>query len=270
MRRDLIAVIALFLAVCALAVSGAWAAQPSQPVTILVAYEDTALPPYYLGETREVPDRPGIGVELLQHLDEAMPEVVFYFKRMPWKRCLYELEVGAVDAAFPASFKEERQRMGAYPRKDGQPDVDRSMINLSYFLYTLRDSGIAYEKGEIVNLHGRRVGAPMGYSVVGDLKAMGVTVDEGGDTLQNLVKLIRYRVPVVAVQDVTADALIEREPKLFADVVKLWPPLKSKPNYLLFSHQFRARHPALAELVWDRFVDVKREFLREIAAKYVE
>ncbi len=241
----------------------------AEPRTIVLAYEDTALPPYYLGETNAVPaDKPGISIEILRMLDAEMEDVAFVFKRMPWKRCLYELQNGVVDAAFPGSFKEERTRMGVYPTlANGRTDTAKSMVDLSYYLYVLEGSPVTYDGEDIHTLEGGVVAAPLGYSINDDLRAMGVTVDESGDTLANLLKLVRGRAAAIAVQDVTADALIMDDPR-FTDVRRLEPPLRSKPNYLLFSHQFMEEHPELAQRIWSRLAELVKEKTPALAQRY--
>jgi polar amino acid transport system substrate-binding protein len=254
------------LAVIVWAVSAS--AEPAPPVPFVVAYEDTELPPYYLGVTTEVPEKPGINVEMLQILGAQMQEIVVEFKRMPWKRCLHELEMGVVDAAFPASFKEKRTRMGAYPMAGDSPDINKSMVELSYYLYTLRGSGVGFEGGRIAGLGDAPIGAPLGYSIVDDLRAMGYEVEAYGATLTNLQKLIGGRLPAIAAQGITVEAITARDPERFADVVRIDPPLRSKHNYLMISHQFLVRHPGLAEEIWERLAEIRRTQLADIARKY--
>jgi polar amino acid transport system substrate-binding protein len=238
------------------------------PVEILVAYESTPLPPYYFGDTVDIPEQPGIAVELLMLLDKQMPEIRITFRRAPWKRCLMELKIGRVNGIFPASFKPERREIGVYPTHNDQPDKTRALINLSYFLYALNDSPITWNGQQLV-VDGT-IGAPTSYSIVGDLKKMGHNVDDGARTTKkNLIKLQHKRVMAVAAQDVTADPLLESDNR-FSDIVKLLPPLKTKPNYLMFSHQFVQQHPKLAERIWMTLKSVREEYLEQLSRKYTE
>jgi polar amino acid transport system substrate-binding protein len=87
----------------------------AQPFKLTMAYEDTALPPFYLGEGKEVPAKPGIAIELLKQVDEHIHEITINFRRIPWDRCQKELKEGLVDAIFPGSFNVSRMKIGVYP-----------------------------------------------------------------------------------------------------------------------------------------------------------
>lgn len=239
----------------------------SEPVDILVAYENTDLPPFYYGEGDLVPEQPGIAVELLQILDKQTPEIIIHFRRTPWKRCLEELKHGAVDALFPASFKPSRQELGVYPTSNNLVNEQFHLINLSYFFYGLKNSPVQWD-GKELKVEGV-IGAPTGYSIVEDLKKQGLSVDDKATTTeQNLLKLITRRVTVVAAQSVTMDPLIASSSK-YDNVEKITPPINTKANYLMLSHQFIEAHPAIAELIWSNLKRVREEHFTSLAHKYL-
>lgn len=239
----------------------------SSPLEITIAYENTPLPPYYFGAGDEIPGLPGIAVELLQIVDKRLPEVTIKFRRAPWKRCKNELRDGTIEAIFPASFKPARKKIGKYPRTQGILDSEKRMLFLSYYFYAVKGTGFRWD-GE---LEGKWViGAPTGYSIVDDLKKHDQEVDDqAATTRQNLLKLITGRVQAVAAQGVTADPLIQSEQQ-FQRVEKLSPPINTKANYLIFSHQFINKHQQLAEKFWSTLQDVREEKLEELALKYVQ
>ncbi len=239
----------------------------AESVDFLVAYEDTAQPPYHLGEGRAVPEPPGVSVEMVRMLREYLPELRIQFRRIPWSRCLKELEYGKVDAIFNGSFRPERMSMGAYPMRDGHPDPSRRITVLEYALYTLKNSPVIWDGQQIRHLNGP-VGAPAGYSIVDDLRAWRVPMEEALNTRTTLVMLNYGRVAAVAAQTVTADKLLRDEPVLFAEVVKRQPPLVSKPYYLLISHQFMARHPGLAERIWEALASIREQRQPALYDKY--
>ena len=236
------------------------------PVEIRMAYEDTALPPFYLGEGTRIPEKPGIAVEMLQLLDEQLPEVRIVFRRVPWKRCQRELGAGQVDAIFPGSFNTSRQKIGVYPTRNAQPDALRGIISLSYYFYVLKNTPVSWNSGRL-ELKGV-IGAPTGYSVVGYLREMGLEVDDHATTtMQNLLKLTINRVQAVAAQDVSADPLIQSEPK-FKNVIKLFPPINTKPNFLIFSHPFFREHPQLAEHIWSELQVIQKVHFERLSHRY--
>lgn len=241
----------------------------AQPIEFIVAYEDTEQPPYQLGNTEEISAKPGVSVEMVMMLTDFLPDLKIGFRRVPWNRCLRELEAGRVDATFNASFREERLKFGAYPIKDGQPDESRRIATLSYSLYKLRGSDISWDGEKIINLNGK-IGAPAGYSIIDDLRKMGVPVDEAQTTRANLLQLQYRRVAAVAAQDVTADELLKNEASTFKDIIKVEPPLVSKAYYMMISHQFIKKHPALAEKIWDTLAKIREERMADLLEKYMD
>lgn len=250
----------------------------AEPLTVTLAYESTALPPFYLGEGVEIPEQPGVTVELLKAVDNALAEVRFEFQRKPWKRCLVELGGGHVDAIFPGSFKPERAELGIYPyipgtrstNPPGIPDRGKNLVTLAYHLYARTGSLVAYDGRKITGLAGSAIGAPLGYSIVEDLEAEGYEMEPFGTTRQNLVKLAMDRITAVAVQPHIADVLIQAEPEIFGSIRRIDPALRSKANYLIFSHQFHEAHPELARLIWETVEQLKPMLEFSIAAKYRE
>lgn len=266
---DRICLAAVLLLAYLLGASGAATANATLPITI--AYEDTALPPFYLGESSQVPERlPGISVEILQRLDAEWDAVAFEFRRMPWSRCQHALRHGAVDAIFPASFKPARLEIGVYPMRNGTLHTAAAMVSLSYYFYTLPEHGLRYDGAALHGSQGTSAitaSAPMGYSVVSNLREMGLAVEESGGTLSNLQKLVHRRVQAVALQDITVEA-IQANDSRFDGIIRLEPAVRTAENYLLFSHQFMAAHPETAAIIWDKLATLVRELTPVIAARY--
>ncbi len=91
----------------------------AQGVEFHVAYEDKDSYDH-TGNGTVVPDDPGIVVELVDLVQQRLPELRLRYSRKPWARCLAELEVNAVDAVFSSSFKPERMAIGVYPMHKGR------------------------------------------------------------------------------------------------------------------------------------------------------
>ena len=233
-----------------------------------VSYEDKVQFPYYMGEGSSVlEDKPGAAVELVKLLETKIPDFRVEFKRFPWKRCLASLEKGSVDAAFNASFKEKRMQMGAYPWKDKQVDTSRRLTTISYSIYAPKNRSFVWDGKQFSNLNGA-IGAPAGYSIIGDLEKLGVKVAEAKSTEANLKKVLAGRIDGAALQDVTGDYFLKAKNDLFGGISKVEPPLKTKPYYLMISHQFIAKNPKLAEQIWDAIAELREEKLSALSEKY--
>ncbi|WPZ35296.1 transporter substrate-binding domain-containing protein [Thalassobaculum sp. OXR-137] len=263
MRYGLIA--GLLLAVAALlGVSGPAKAEPPATFagrpTLTFVYETEANPPRYLGKGTAINwDRPGLTLDLLRELGSRL-QVNLVLERFPWNRGLYLVETGEADGIFHASYKKERERIGVYPKTaDGAVDPTRAIFTQAYYLHVLRGSPVRWDGTTLSGLGDKPVGATAGYSVVGDLEAMGVPVETGKIQGLNLNKLVAGRIAAYAELENMAAAAIATDAAAYADVVKLEPPLIAKPYYLLLSHAFADRDPALAEAVFETIAEINAD-----------
>lgn len=240
--------------------------------TLVIVYETTPNPPRHLGVGTAIDwDRPGLTVELLKRVGERL-QVNLSFKRVPWKRGLLMLETGEADGIFHASYVASRESIGVYPKTAaGRPDDTRALFSQSYSLFVTRGSKVTWDGTAIGGLEGRPVGATDGYSVIRDLGRLGVSVEPGRVPALNLAKLVQGRLAAYAELENLAGEIIRRDPVQFESVVKLSPPLVTKPYYLLLSRQFVMRDPGLANAVWGAIPEVRasREF-HELETLYTD
>lgn len=243
----------------------------SNKIKLIIAYEDKEQPPYYLGNGSEIPRDPGVAVEVVKLLEEYIDEISIDLVRFPWSRCLVSLRNNNVDGIFNASYNTDRaQNIGWYPTKNksrsGEVDVDRRLTTITYSFYKLKNSNISWNGTSFTNLRGN-IGAPLGYSVVNDLKNRGFDVEEALSTEANMRKLVANRVSLLALQDVTADKFIEKR-REFGNVEKMYPPLEEKPYYLMLSDSFVRSNPSLAQKIWDTVKIIREEKIDALYDKY--
>lgn len=226
------------------------------PPDIRIVYETLNNPPQTIGEGTLIDwGKPGLTLELLR-LTAKRLDIALAFERMPWARGIYLMQQGDADAIFHASYKRDRLEWGVYPTTAaGEPDVSRSIFNQAYVIYVSRGSQVRWDGERFTGLTGP-IGATKSYSVVDDLKALGLPVEEAHTNVQNLDKLLKGRVAAYADLQTLVDPILAKEPYRFADVVKLTPPFRVKPYYLVFSRAFHERRPDLAEAVWNALPDV--------------
>jgi len=252
--------ICLILMLCGLSAS-------ASAVVLELAYEDREQYPYYVGGGANTPEsKPGVAVEMLRMLEQKIPGLEVRFTRMPWPRCLASLKGGQVHGIFNASYRRDREALGRYPKRGGVADSYRRITEISYSLYVREGEDIGWTGDPRDRLRGV-IGAPRGYSVVGDLRAMGASVEESPWTENDFQKLLTHRLDAVAAQTVTGDSLLG-ETDRYSGVVRLEPPLRVKPYYLMLSHQFVVEHPLLAEQIWDSIAEIRLEHYQRLLTEY--
>ena len=97
----------------------------------------------------------------------------------------------------------------------------------------------------------------------------GMAVEEATDSMLNLRKLLARRIDAAALQDVTADSILERHTSYSKNIEKLYPPIITKPYYLMISHQFYKEHPELAKKIWDTIRLIRNTEYESILNKYM-
>nr|WP_246433934.1 transporter substrate-binding domain-containing protein [Spirochaeta isovalerica] len=240
---------------------------------MVIAYEDKEQPPYYLGNGSGVPGSdPGIAVEMVLQLERKIDGLTIELVRLPWPRCLYSLKNNQVDGIFNASYSKERLEIGWYPTVDGTlegpVDTSRNITVISYSLYTKAESGLDWNGSVFTGISQLSLGAPLGYSIVSDLKLSGYRIFEFQSTEGGFLMLERNRLDGIVVQDITGDSILRKNVRLYKDIVKVTPPVATKEYYLMLSDNLVGRNRSLAEQIWSELASIRNRHLSELEDKY--
>jgi polar amino acid transport system substrate-binding protein len=101
------------------------------------------------------------------------------------------------------------------------------------------------------------------------LEALGARVEQENDLPGSMRKVLAGRLDAYAELENMATNVLAQHPEDLRDIVKLTPPLRSEPYYLVLSKGFQARDPALAERIWNAIGEVARSpEYRELERKY--
>ena len=266
--RRFVLLVAGAIPIC-LATPTARAAEAAPPIALV--YDTNENPPFTYGVGTDTdPNKPGFVIELIRAA-AAHAGIPVSFNRVPWARGLAMVEAKQADGIFMSSYTEDRLRYGVYPMKDGKPDTARKLVDLSYWFYVRRDSGVTWDGKTLGNLHAP-VGATTAFAVVPILRQMGLTVQEDPIHLRNLHKLDSGEIDAYAELQAHVDGLIHAYPKMFQSIVKLEPAIRTVPYYLMVSKTFYAARPQDAEQLWDAiaWVNAQPEFQDMIREKYAE
>ncbi len=192
----------------------------------------------------------GLNFELLDRVAAEL-NLSFRYIGVPWKRCLQELKSDLHAGAIGASFRNDRLPFGAYPSTGtGKADSGRSLYIERYVVVRRRFAALTWNGKNFQHLGGP-IGAPLGYSVVEDLRRAGVVVDEGAQTSRDVLrKLLLDRIEGAVLLQGEASAMLSEEPGMREQLEILPVPFAEKPYYLLLSHRLQQKHPDLAARIW--------------------
>lgn len=211
-------------------------------------------------------DKPGLNIIMFRAVEKQTGGKIETVP-LPWKRCLEEVKAGTMDAAFKISYSAQRAaEMGSYPMVGDKPDASKRMLMDSYSLYRLKGSAVEWD-GKTLKATGS-VGAQSGFSVVEQLKSMGLTVDDGSRSPDdNLKKLVNGRFSVLALQTDEGDSKVAGNPEFSGKIERIKPALIEKPYFLMFSKSFAAKNPDYVKEVWSAIAQVRESAEYTSAAK---
>ncbi|WP_137937232.1 transporter substrate-binding domain-containing protein [Chitinivorax sp. B] len=200
--------------------------------------------------------RPGLSIIMMQMVEKRLG-IKLDIQPLPWKRCMEDVKQGNLDGLFKISFKADRMDMGHYPMAGDKPDNSKRMLDDSYSLYRLKGGTVEWD-GKTIKHADAGIGAQSGFSIVDQLKGMGVKVDDGTRVADdNLRKVLTGRVAAVALQTQEGDASIADRPEFAGKIERVGPALAEKPYFLMLSKPFVAKYGDTAKQVWDAVAAVR-------------
>ncbi len=233
------------------------------PANLKIAYANVESFPYFLQRSHQVPPNPGVSVEIIQMVCDEL-NINAQLQRLPGKRVLRQIGMHAVDGAFLFSFKKERSKLGIYPLLDSQPNSTYKMDTISYFFYKLKDSPASWKQGKLNNSDS--VGVNLGYAVISDIKKMNVVIKEVRSSVELVKILLNNRVSIVAAQEYPFERNWGAHK---GKIEKLYPPIRTKDYFFIFSRQFSQNNPKFVQEFWKKIREVSRREYPRLIEKYL-
>ena len=215
--------------------------EPQRPLTLKLCIADIAFPPL------TAPDGSGtLQVGLRRLADELSIRVDNLMA--PRRRCVEELRNGLVDAIFTA-YSEERAGMMRFPMQGNQPDAAQSMVEQALLIYRRKGEPVDWDSMRFHGLDNGAIGVMRGFEYGHALAVLGVPVDDGAVTGEQLLrKLMAGHVAVAIMNPTEAEVLVQR---LFPGRVEaLAEPFHLYPVYLAIRPAFYAAHAAAVDRLW--------------------
>ena len=233
------------------------------PASLKIAYANVESFPYFLQRSHQIPPNPGVSVEIIQMVCEEL-NIKAQLQRLPGKRVLRQIGVHAIDGAFLFSFKKERSKLGIYPLLDSQPNSFYKMDTISYFFYKLKNSPVSWKQGQLSNSNS--VGVNLGYAVISDIKKMNVVIKEVRSSVELVKILLNNRVSIVAAQEYPFERNWGAHK---GKIEKLYPPIRTKDYFFIFSRQFSQDNPKFVQAFWKKIREVSQREYPRLIQKYL-
>lgn len=214
------------------------------PVTLRFCYEDKQLLPYYAGHGAAVPEQAGATIE---HLRRATAQVGIELKliRLPWLRCLQQLEDNSIDALV-AAFDTTREHYTVYPKQpDGTPDKAKAINQLSLCLAYRFDNPLPQK---LQDKSAITLSRPLGYRPIPFPPSTTLVAAHSPEHALDLV--ISGRVDATTVLCELNGIKAKEQHLDQLPVLLLYPALYKSDGYLMLSNDFYQRYPGIAEQLW--------------------
>lgn len=213
-------------------------------VTLRFCYEDKQLLPYYAGNSAEIPAQPGATIEHLRRATTAAG-LTLELQRMPWLRCLQQLEDNSVDALV-AAYDENRAHYTRYPTlPDGTADPSRAINQLGLCLAYRFDNSL---EEKISSQSVITVSRPLGYRPIPFPANTALVPAHSPEQALELVVSGRVDATTVLCQLNGINAKEQHINRI--PVLLLYPPLYQSDGYLMLSQGFYQQYPQHAERLW--------------------
>ncbi|MCV2367879.1 type 2 periplasmic-binding domain-containing protein [Roseateles oligotrophus] len=211
---------------------------------IKLCFEDSSVYPWITGDDK------GLVLFELALVEKDLNQKFDYI-RLPWRRCLLEVQTGRIHAAIAASFNSERASWGSYPQNpDGSLNRELRLHTDSFHVFRRLDSPVRWLNQRFENLGAQPVGVQLGYSVGRNIEELGYPV-KTARSAEDLTRMLEIGVLQVAVlQHYEALRLLKAKPELNTVMVEDGPPVKVADQYLLFNSLFYAGNEAQVRSIW--------------------
>ncbi|MBU2898883.1 transporter substrate-binding domain-containing protein [Vibrio hepatarius] len=217
-----------------------------------------------MGSGADIASPPGLSIDILNHVAVELKLDIEYL-RLPGKRVLQEIAAGTVDGGFIFSYNQQRAQYAKYPMNEGKPDGSMRIATIGYYFYALNEQPVDWNGEKLANSD-YKIGAHLGYSIVKDLQKKQLKVHEVKTTEQLFSMLELKRLPVIAVQDTTAQQFLSSH--TIQTIKKVQPAIKTKDYFLVLSHKFLENHPQIAQNIWQQIKVSREEVVKSQDMKY--
>ena len=227
----------LLIAACA----PVWA----QACDMRFAYTNQPAPPFISAQQPDEP-LPGLAVEIVRTAAASIG-CKAGFVRLPGKRVVAETSANVHAGMLMYSYTPERAAALVFPMADGKPDGKLRLARLAYYVYKMPDRALRWDGKELTHVDGA-IGLNLGYGIGGELRALGVRVEEVPTTTQNLDKLKMERLAGYVMHSYAVDPLLTLSQ--YAGIEKVEPVFSERDYFVAFAPGFYQQNRVLVQKLW--------------------
>ncbi|MDX1452247.1 MAG: hypothetical protein R3183_06795 [Oleiphilaceae bacterium] len=245
-------------------------ARAEERVEFVFAYDTQQGFPAFMGDGQAVPIRyPGTYIDILRMVEQRLP-IKLTLIRLPWERCKAYLARNLA-SGINSSYKPSRARMGVFPKTEtGDVDRTRRITSDTYRFYTRTDVNLRYDPLKFrVMPDDALLAAPLGYSVVDDLKRTGLVVEQHPEGIPGILKLLFHgRVQGIIAHESQMRFTLGNNVQYAEVIVPVEPAIKEKDYFILISRGFYDQHPELSEQIWNEIAELREMLLPQLEQEY--
>lgn len=179
----------------------------------------------------------------------------FIIDRLPWRRCIAQVESGTYDGAIGMGWNDERNAKYYFPEAgNGAPNVYFRIRNVNYPIYVHTSSELSWDGKQFSHVK-LGIVAPKGYLVEHKLKELNVLLKTDVGVLPWLSLLKNRRVDGVVITESIGDSAVREDGD--NDIRKLEPLFYQQPVFLAFSLKQQKLSSEQMRDVWENIANVR-------------
>jgi polar amino acid transport system substrate-binding protein len=219
---------------------------PASACELRFAYTNQPAPPFISASNPDDP-LPGLAVDIVRTAAASIG-CKASFVRMPGKRVVAETSANIHAGMLMYSYTPDRSAALAFPMMDGKADGNLRLARLSYYVYKMPDRALRWDGRELTHVDGA-IGLNLGYGIGGDLRALGVRVEEVPTTTQNLDKLRMGRLAGYVMHSYAVDPLLLQPP--YAGIERMEPMFAARDYFVAFAPAYYQQNRLLVQKLWN-------------------
>ena len=234
------------------------------PTQIRLAYTESSLPPYVLGEGAELSNPPGLFVSWARTALERMGcKQVVKEVRLPYNRIVSSMAAGTIDIRVTGGYRAEVADIMVFPMAGDKPNRALAVAEADTALYVRKNAPLTQWDGKLLRFTGPNptIGTVRGHYTEKMILAKKWEIDSAPTWEANVKKLLAGRVAAIIGPDSVIEAFAE-----FEHMKKLEPPVTVDLYFAPVSLQFYEQHPAFTQHFWLEICRESRATFRRLPA----